>query len=124
MLATIIQILARSPQPGGAGGGGGGAGGTGQQGGGGFNLMLGLMLALVVFYIFLFRGQGRRKKEIDKMIEGLKKNDRVVTIGGIVGTVVSTKGDEVVLKVDESNNTKMTFVRKSIQRVVSDQPAS
>jgi preprotein translocase YajC subunit len=44
----------------------------------------------------------------------------VVTIGGIVGTVVATRDDEVVLKVDESTNTKMTFVRKAIQRVLPE----
>ena len=51
----------------------------------------------------------------------LKKNDRVQTIGGIIGTVVSTKGDEVTLRVDESNNTKLTLVRKAIQHVLTDQ---
>ena len=94
-------------------------GGTGKPAGGISNLFFGLMLAMVVFYIFLFRGQGRKKKELAKMIQGLKKNDRVVTIGGIVGTVVTTKEDEIVVRVDETNNTKMTFVRQSIQRVIT-----
>ena len=87
--------------------------------GGVSNIFFGLMLAMVVFYIFLFRGQGRKKKELAKMIQGLKKNDRVVTIGGIIGTVVTTKDDEIVVRVDETNNTKMTFVRQSIQRVIT-----
>ncbi len=94
-------------------------GGTGKSAGGVPNIFFGLMLAMVVFYIFLFRGQGRKKKELAKMIQGLKKNDRVVTIGGIVGTVVTAKEDEIVVRVDESNNTKMTFVRQSIQRVIT-----
>ncbi len=94
-------------------------GGTGKSAGGVPNIFFGLMLAMVVFYIFLFRGQGRKKKELAKMIKGLKKNDRVVTIGGIIGTVVTTKDDEIVVRVDETNNTKMTFVRQSIQRVIT-----
>ena len=94
-------------------------GGPGKPAGGGSNIFFGLMLAMVVFYIFLFRGQGRKKKELAKMIQGLKKNDRVVTIGGIVGTVVTAKEDEIVVRVDETNNTKMTFVRQSIQRVIT-----
>ncbi len=94
-------------------------GGTGKPAGGVPNIFFGLMLAMVVFYIFLFRGQGRKKKELAKMIQGLKKNDRVVTIGGIVGTVVTAKEDEIVVRVDETNNTKMTFVRQSIQRVIT-----
>ncbi len=94
-------------------------GGAGKPTGGISNMFFGLMLAMVVFYIFLFRGQGRKKKELAKMIQGLKKNDRIVTIGGIIGTVVTTKEDEVVVRVDETNNTKMTFVRQSIQRVIN-----
>ncbi len=94
-------------------------GGAGKSASGVPNIFFGLMLAMVVFYIFMFRGQGRKKKELAKMIQGLKKNDRVVTIGGIVGTVVTAKEDEIVVRVDESNNTKMTFVRQSIQRVIT-----
>jgi len=44
----------------------------------------------------------------------------VLTIGGVVGTVVSVKDDQVVVKVDESTNTKMTFLKSAIQRVVTD----
>lgn len=115
MNQSMIEIVAQTPPP---------ANGTGQPssggGGGGVpNIFFGLMLAMVVFYIFLFRGQGRKKKELAKMIQGLKKNDRVVTIGGIVGTVVTAKEDEIVVRVDESNNTKMTFIRQSIQRVIT-----
>ena len=94
-------------------------GGPGKSAGGGSNIFFGLMLAMIVFYIFLFRGQGRKKKELAKMIQGLKKNDRIVTIGGIVGTVVTAKDDEIVVRVDESSNIKMTFVRQSIQRVIT-----
>ncbi len=54
----------------------------------------------------------------------IKKNDRVVTIGGIVGTVATVKEDEVTLKVDESNNTKITFSRVAIQRVMSAETAT
>jgi len=82
-------------------------------------LMFGVLLFFVVFYFVLFRSDRKKRRQNDDMISGLKKNDKVVTIGGIVGTVVSTKEDEVVVKVDESSNIKMTFVRKAIQRVVT-----
>ena len=94
-------------------------GGAGKSASGVPNIFFGLMLAMVVFYIFMFRGQGRKKKELAKMIQGLKKNDRVQTIGGILGTVVSAKDHEIVVRVDETNNTKMTFMRQSIQRVIT-----
>lgn len=80
----------------------------------------GLILAAVVFYIFLVMGNRKRTRQMDEMIRNIKKNDRVVTAGGIKGTVVSTKDNEVVVKVDESTNTKLTFMRTSIQRVLRD----
>lgn len=120
MMQSIFSFLAQTPPP--AGGGGQPAGGTGSPGGGaGPNLFFSLMLAMIVFYIFLFRGQGKKKRETKKMIDALKKNDRVLTVGGIIGTVVSTKGDEITLRVDESSNIKMIFVRRSIQSILSDQ---
>ena len=113
MNQSTIELVAQTPlptQPGGT---------TGKSTSGVPNIFFGLMLAMVVFYIFLFRGQGRKKKELAKMIQGLKKNDRVVTIGGIIGTVVTAKEDEIVVRVDASNNIKMPFVRQSIQRVIT-----
>jgi preprotein translocase subunit YajC len=55
------------------------------------------------------------------MRSGLKKNDRVVTIGGILGTVtmVQQGSDEVTIKVDENNNTKLRIKRSAIDRVVA-----
>ncbi len=117
MNQSMIELVAQTTPPTGPPSQPGG--GDGKSGGGVPNIFFGLMLAMVVFYIFLFRGQGRKKKELAKMIQGLKKNDRVVTIGGIVGTVVTAKEDEIVVRVDETNNTKMTFVRQSIQRVIN-----
>ncbi len=119
MNQSMIEIVAQTPTPANANGAGPSGGGVGKSAGGVSNMFFGLMLAMIVFYVFLFRGQGRKKKELAKMIQGLKKNDRVVTIGGIVGTVVTAKEDEIVVRVDETNNTKMTFVRQSIQRVIN-----
>ena len=80
-----------------------------------------LMLAVVVFWILSMRSQKKREqREKDDMHARLAKNDRVQTIGGIIGTVHSVKDDAVVVKVDESTNTKMTFLKSSIQRIMSD----
>ena len=57
------------------------------------------------------------------MLSALKKNDRVMTIGGVVGTVVQVRDDEVVVKVDESANVKLTFIRGSIQKILSSDGA-
>ena len=50
------------------------------------------------------------------MIQSLKKNDRVRTIGGIIGTIIDIKDDEITLKVDESNNTKIKVVPGAISK--------
>jgi preprotein translocase subunit YajC len=123
MNQSMIEIVAQTTVPANTNGAGQPGGGAGAPTGGVPNLFFGLMLAMVVFYIFLFRGQGRKKKELAKMIQGLKKNDRIVTIGGIMGTVVTAKDDEIVVRVDEASNTKMTFVRQSIQRVINGDAA-
>ncbi len=86
---------------------------------GGGSMLVPMALMGVVFYFLLIRPQGKEKKRRAEMIAAVKKNDRVSTIGGIQGTVVSVKDNEITLKVDESNNTKITFLRSAIQSVPS-----
>ena len=52
-------------------------------------------------------------------MSAIKKHDRVQTIGGVIGAIVEVKPDEVVLKVDESSNTRITFARSAIQQVLA-----
>jgi preprotein translocase subunit YajC len=69
---------------------------------------------LVMMYFMLFRGPKKKQQEHKKMLQSLKKNDRVRTVGGILGTVIDVKDDEVVLKVDESTNTKIRVSASAI----------
>jgi preprotein translocase subunit YajC len=55
------------------------------------------------------------------MIESLKKNDRVQTIGGILGTVLDVKDNEITIKIDESNNTKMRIIPGAVSRVITEE---
>ena len=83
-----------------------------------------LFLALAAVFIFmLFRGPQKKQKEHKKMVQALQKNDKVRTIGGIVGTIVDVKDDEITLKVDESNNTKIKVVPSAIGRNLSKEKA-
>lgn len=75
-----------------------------------------LMLVLV---FMLFRGPQKQKQKRKQLVQSLKKNDRVQTIGGIIGTIVNIKGDEITLKIDESNNTKITVVSSAIGKNIS-----
>lgn len=88
-------------------------------------LPIALVFGMIVFMLLTARSQkNREKRERDEMHAKLAKNDRVLTIGGIIGTVISVKDNEVVLKVDESTNTKMTFLKSAVQRIMSEEPAA
>lgn len=88
------------------------------------NLWIPIFLAFAVFYGMMIWGGHKDKKRQREMLNAIKKNDRVVTIGGIMGTVVSVSNSEVTLKVDESANVKITFVRSAIQKVLSEGEAT
>jgi len=76
-------------------------------------------LMIVLFYFILFRGPHKKQQQQKQMVQSLKKNDRVRTIGGILGTVVDIKGDEITLKVDEANNTKIRVASSAIGKKLS-----
>ena len=76
--------------------------------------ILGVMLLVM---ILPGRQQAKKRKE---MMAGMSKNDRVLTRGGIIGVVMEVREQEVILKVDESNNTRMHFARQAIQHVFAD----
>ena len=75
----------------------------------------------VLFYLMIVRPQGKKQKETRAMLSNLQKNDRVITVGGIYGTVVNAPkdSDDVTLKVDDSNNTRIRVQRNSISGVIS-----
>lgn len=88
--------------------------------GSGMSLLIGLAFFFGIFYFVLMRGQRKQQKDRKNLMENLSKNDRVLTIGGIIGTVASVRDNEVVVKVDESSNVKMTFLKTAIQRVITE----
>ncbi|OHB76852.1 MAG: preprotein translocase subunit YajC [Planctomycetes bacterium RBG_16_55_9] len=77
------------------------------------------ILLFVVMYMILFRGPRKKQQQHKQMMQALAKSDKVQTIGGIIGTVVDIKDDEITLKSDESNNTKMKIIRSAISRNLS-----
>lgn len=85
------------------------------------------VLAAIVLYFFLIIRPERRKQAAHRaQLEALKKNDRVVTIGGVYGVVMNVQRDvdEVTLKIDETNNTKIRVTFAAIARIVGDEPTS
>ncbi|MHC4640171.1 MAG: preprotein translocase subunit YajC [Planctomycetota bacterium] len=85
----------------------------------GYSQFIFLGLMLVVFYFLLFRGPRKKQQEHKNMVQSLSKNDKIRTIGGIIGTVVNIKDDEITLKIDESTNTKITIVASAIGKNLS-----
>jgi preprotein translocase subunit YajC len=76
------------------------------------------MLMLVVFWVAMYRGNRKEKQKKQDLLNSVAKNDRVLTIGGIIGTVVQVKGDEIVVKIDESTNTKVNIIRSAIRDIL------
>ncbi|QQO11211.1 preprotein translocase subunit YajC [Breznakiella homolactica] len=72
-------------------------------------------LIILIFYFLIIRPQNKKQKETQRMLDALKKGDKIVTIGGIHGVVQSVKDGSVIVKVDES--TKMEFSRSAISSV-------
>jgi len=81
--------------------------------------LLPFLLIMVVMYVLMFRGPRKQQQQHKQMVQSLKKNARVRTIGGIFGTIVDIRGDEVVLKVDEQNNTKIKVSTSAIGKNLS-----
>ena len=88
------------------------------EGGGGLaGLLLPFLLVFIVFYFFIIRPQKRREDTRKTMIEAVKKGDRIVTIGGVHGTV--TKVDETSVLAQVDDNVKLRFDKNAVASVVT-----
>ncbi len=73
-----------------------------------------MVLIFGIFYFFIIRQQQKRQKDVAKMVEGLKKGDKVVTAGGIIGVITGIQADYVVIKTGDSDTTKMEVLKSAI----------
>lgn len=89
------------------------------NGGGSFGIVPLLVVIGLLFYFMVLRPQLQQQGDQEKVRSGLKKNDRIITIGGIHGTIVSASpdSDEVTIKVDENSNTRIRILRTAVQTV-------
>ena len=85
-----------------------------ETGGSGIVTFLPFILIMIIIYFLMIRPQTKRQKEKEAMREGIKKGDKVITMGGIYGTVqgFKEKGRQAVIKVD--NNTNITINKTAI----------
>jgi len=82
-------------------------------------ILLGVMFLFI--YMMMFRGPKKKQQKHTQMVQALQKNDRVKTIGGIIGTIIDVKDDIITLKIDESNNTKMKITAGAISGKISQE---
>ena len=93
------------------------SGQTGLFGGGSLVSFLPFIAIIAIFYFLIIRPQNKKQKETQKMLAALKKGDKVVTIGGIHGTIQTVKDQSVIVRVDDT--TKIEFSRSAISSVAA-----
>ena len=89
-----------------------------QSGGSGWSMWIMLALIFGVMWFFMIRPQKKQQKELQKFRDSLKKGDKVVTIGGIFGTVVEIKDASVLIEVD--NGVKIRVSKQALIKDFSD----
>jgi preprotein translocase subunit YajC len=102
----ILPFLMGTPQADGAAAGGGLIGS-----------FLPIIAIIMIFYLLIIRPQNKKRKETEKMHSGLKKGDKIVTIGGLYGTIQSVKETTVIIKADD--NVKLEFLRSAISSIIT-----
>lgn len=98
---TVLQAAAAAP-----------------QGGSQWSMWIMLALVFVVMWFFMIRPQRKQQKELQEFRDSLKKGDKVVTIGGIFGTVVEISDNSLLLNVDK--DVKIRVAKNSVVKDFSD----
>lgn len=80
-----------------------------------------ILLMLVVFYFILYRPQQKERKAREELLSNLKKGQKIVTIGGIYGTINSLTDEHIMLQVSEKTEIKMS--RSSVARTLTHNSA-
>jgi preprotein translocase subunit YajC len=86
------------------------------MGGSGASLIFLIVGMFVIMYFFMIRPQQKKQKEQQAYVDALKNGDKVVTIGGLHGTIVAVREKTVVLEVDSSKGVRMVFLKAAISK--------
>jgi len=87
-------------------------GGGASAGGSGLSFLFLIVVMFVVMYFFMIRPQQKKEKQRQKMIEELKKGDKVITNSGMIGVIWGIKDNNIIVKVDEE--VKIEFLKSAI----------
>lgn len=109
MIYTLLQAATNSAQA------------KQSSGASGMSTLIILILLFVVMYFLMIMPQQKKQKELQKMLDSLKENDKVVTTSGIYGRIVSIKPDKntVVLEIDDNNHVRIEIQKGAIASIVS-----
>ena len=102
----LFTLLAMAPQQG------------GNSEGGLMSTLIMFALIIAIFYFLILRPQQKRQKERQKLLEALKKGDKVVTAGGMYGTIAGIDDKTVLIQV--SDGVKMKFERSSVTSILKE----
>lgn len=90
----------------------------GAEGGGGmFSTLIMFALIIMIFYFLILRPQQKRQKERQKMLEAMKKGDKIITVGGEHGTIIGM--DEKTVLVQLADNVKVKFEKSAVTSIMS-----
>ncbi len=83
-----------------------------------------LIVPMVIVYLMIIRPQKNQDQKRRAMLDAMKKNDKVLTNGGLYGTVISVDAsqDRVVLRIDDEKGVKATFAKSAVSRVIEATP--
>jgi len=104
---NIYHIIAMAPQ------------GQG-QGGGMISTIIMFGLIILIFYFMILRPQQKRQKDRDKMLNDVQKGDKIVTAGGVHGTVVGMEDKTVLIQI--ADNVKVKYEKSAVATVIRSSP--
>jgi preprotein translocase subunit YajC len=117
--STVSLIIAQASQP--------ATGPTSRPAPGFMDMLSGplfpLLLGIIVLYFFMYRSKRKQEQQLKDQLGQVKRGDRVMMAGGILGKIVEVEDSKVLVKVDENSNTKIWFTRDAIRRVLTEEKA-
>ncbi len=81
-------------------------------------LIIPFALMFGILYLLIIRPQRNKEKQRKEMISNVRKNDRIVTVGGVHGVVLSVKENEVIARVDDAKDVKLKIDKSAITTVI------